>query len=79
MWDIRQPNGRREFNELHVPVHTDIRLLLTSEDVIHQFLRPGFPPQTGRGARQAGQPLFNATRRARFLLLQRILRLNMPT
>jgi len=42
MWDIRQPNGRREFNELHVPVHTDIRLLLTSEDVIHSFFVPAF-------------------------------------
>jgi cytochrome c oxidase subunit 2 len=42
MWDIRQPNGRREFNELHVPVHTPVRLLLTSEDVIHSFFVPAF-------------------------------------
>jgi cytochrome c oxidase subunit 2 len=42
MWDIRQPNGRREFNELHVPTHTPIRLLLTSEDVIHSFFVPAF-------------------------------------
>jgi len=42
MWDVRQPNGRREFNELHVPTHTPIRLLLTSEDVIHSFYVPAF-------------------------------------
>lgn len=42
MWDIRQPNGRREFNELHVPVGTKIRLLLSSEDVIHSFFVPAF-------------------------------------
>jgi cytochrome c oxidase subunit 2 len=42
MWDIHQPNGRREFNELHVPIGTPIRLLLTSEDVIHSFYVPAF-------------------------------------
>lgn len=42
MWDIRQPNGRREFNELHVPTGTPIRLLMTSEDVIHSFYVPAF-------------------------------------
>ncbi len=42
MWDIRHPNGRREFDELHVPVNTPIRLLLSSEDVIHSFFVPAF-------------------------------------
>jgi len=42
MWDIRQPNGLREFNELHVPTDTPIRLLMTSEDVIHSFFVPAF-------------------------------------
>lgn len=42
MWDIRQPNGRREFDELHVPVNTPVRLLLSSEDVIHSFFVPAF-------------------------------------
>ena len=42
MWDIRQPNGRREFDQLHVPVDTPIRLLLSSEDVIHSFFVPAF-------------------------------------
>ncbi|HVU25836.1 MAG TPA: cytochrome c oxidase subunit II [Opitutus sp.] len=42
MWDIRQPNGRREFDELHVPIDTPVRLLLSSEDVIHSFFVPAF-------------------------------------
>jgi len=42
MWDIRQPNGRREFNTLHVPLGTPVRLILTSEDVIHSFFVPAF-------------------------------------
>jgi cytochrome c oxidase subunit 2 len=42
MWDIRYPNGRREFNELHVCVNRPVRLLLSAEDVIHSFFVPAF-------------------------------------
>lgn len=42
MWDIRQPNGRRELDTLHVPVGRPIRLRMTSEDVIHSFFVPAF-------------------------------------
>lgn len=42
MWDIRQPNGRREFDTLHVPLGSPIVLRLTSEDVIHSFYVPSF-------------------------------------
>jgi cytochrome c oxidase subunit 2 len=42
MWDVRHPNGRREFNEIHVPVGRDIELLLSSEDVIHSLFLPAF-------------------------------------
>lgn len=42
MWDIRHENGRREFNELHVPLGEDVRLVMSSEDVIHSFFVPAF-------------------------------------
>jgi len=42
MWDIRYPNGRREFNTMHVCVNRPVRLLLSSEDVIHSFFVPAF-------------------------------------
>jgi cytochrome c oxidase subunit 2 len=42
MWKIQQPNGRREINELHVPVGRDVKLILASEDVIHDFFVPAF-------------------------------------
>lgn len=42
MWDIRQPDGRREFDSLHVPEGVPVRLLMTSEDVIHSFYVPAF-------------------------------------
>jgi len=42
MWKAQQPNGMREINELHVPVGRNIRLILASEDVIHDFFVPAF-------------------------------------
>jgi cytochrome c oxidase subunit II len=42
MWRLQQPNGRREINELHVPVGQDVRLIMGSEDVIHNFFVPAF-------------------------------------
>jgi cytochrome c oxidase subunit 2 len=42
MWKVQQPNGLREINELHVPIGRDVRLVLASEDVIHDFFVPAF-------------------------------------
>ena len=40
MWKVQQPNGVREINELHAPVDRDVRLVMTSEDVIHSMFLP---------------------------------------
>ncbi len=42
MWKFQHPEGQREINELHVPVGQPIKLLMTSEDVIHSFYVPDF-------------------------------------
>ena len=42
MWKFQHLNGQREINELHVPVGRPIRLVMTSEDVIHDVYVPGF-------------------------------------
>jgi cytochrome c oxidase subunit 2 len=42
MWKIQHPEGRREINELHVPLNQPVRLTMTSEDVIHSFYIPAF-------------------------------------
>ena len=42
MWKLQHPEGRREYNELHVPVDRDVKLTMTSEDVIHDFFVPAF-------------------------------------
>ena len=40
MWKFQHPEGQREINELHVPVAAPIKLVMTSEDVIHDFSFP---------------------------------------
>ena len=42
MWKVQHPEGKREINELHVPVNQPVRLTLASEDVIHAFSVPAF-------------------------------------
>ncbi len=42
MWKLQHIEGRREINELHVPVGQPIKLTMTSEDVIHSFYVPAF-------------------------------------
>lgn len=42
MWKIQYPNGRRDINELHVPVGVPIKLTMASQDVIHDFAIPAF-------------------------------------
>jgi cytochrome c oxidase subunit 2 len=42
MWKIQHADGRREINELHVPVGRPVKLTMTSEDVIHDFFVPAF-------------------------------------
>jgi len=42
MWRIQHPNGRREINQLHVPLGYPVELVMTSQDVIHSFFVPAF-------------------------------------
>jgi cytochrome c oxidase subunit II len=41
-WEFRYPDGRRAMNELRVPAGEPVRLVMTSEDVIHSFYVPQF-------------------------------------
>jgi cytochrome c oxidase subunit 2 len=42
MWKLQHPNGKREINELHVPLGSPVRLTMGSQDVIHSFFVPAF-------------------------------------
>lgn len=40
MWKVLHPAGRQEISELHVPAGEPVKLLMTSQDVIHSFFVP---------------------------------------
>jgi len=42
MWKFQHLDGQREIDELHVPLGRAIRLIMTSEDVIHDVFVPAF-------------------------------------
>ncbi|MGH9430448.1 MAG: cytochrome c oxidase subunit II [Terriglobia bacterium] len=42
MWKLQHPEGPREIDTLHVPVGEPVELIMTSEDVIHDFSVPAF-------------------------------------
>lgn len=42
MWKFQHPEGQREINTLHIPIGQKIKLVMTSEDVIHSMFIPAF-------------------------------------
>jgi cytochrome c oxidase subunit 2 len=42
MWKLEHMQGKREINELHVPLGQTVKLMMTSQDVIHSFFMPAF-------------------------------------
>jgi len=46
MWKVQHPDGQREINDLHVPAGQPVKVIITSEDVIHSFFIPAFRTKT---------------------------------
>lgn len=42
MWKAQHPTGQSEINQLHVPIGQPVKLIMTSQDVIHSFFIPAF-------------------------------------
>ncbi len=42
MWKFEHETGQREINQLHVPVGRDVKMVMSSQDVIHSFFVPAF-------------------------------------
>ena len=42
MWKFQHGTGQREINELHVPVGRKVKLMMTTEDVLHDVYIPAF-------------------------------------
>lgn len=69
MWKIQHPGGPREVNELHVPVGRAVRLIMTSEDVIHSFYVPEFRMKQDVLPGRYTYAWFEATRPGEYRLL----------
>jgi len=68
MWKLQHINGRREINELHVPVGRAVRIMLTSEDVIHSFYIPAFRVKVDAVPGRYNQVWFKPTKPGRYHL-----------
>jgi cytochrome c oxidase subunit 2 len=42
MWKFQHMDGQREINELHVPLGRPVKVIMTSEDVLHDLFFPAF-------------------------------------
>ena len=60
-WEFEYPDGMRSLNELHVPVHQNVRIILTSQDVIHSFYVPAFRVKKDAVPGRYTELWFNAT------------------
>ncbi|MEP6945509.1 MAG: cytochrome c oxidase subunit II [Acidobacteriota bacterium] len=68
MWKLQHETGQREINELHVPVGTNIKLTMTTEDVIHDFFVPAFRTKADVVPGRYTYLWFNATKTGKFHL-----------
>jgi len=62
MWHLQHPGGQREINLLHVPAGRAVKLILTSEDVLHDFFIPAFRVKTDAIPGRYTYIWFNATK-----------------
>jgi cytochrome c oxidase subunit 2 len=69
MWKTQASNGAREINELHVPVNAPVKLILTSQDVIHSFYVPAFRLKRDALPDQLTETWFQATKTGTYGLL----------
>jgi cytochrome c oxidase subunit 2 len=68
MWKFQHPDGQREIDELHVPLGRSVRLIMTSEDVIHSFFVPAFRAKADVVPGRYTEVWFQATKAGRFHL-----------
>jgi len=66
MWKFQHPDGRREINELHVPLGRPVELTMTSEDVIHSLFIPAFRVKSDVLPGRYSTLWFEATRPGRY-------------
>ena len=62
MWKLQHPSGAREIDALHVPVGRPVKLIMTSQDTIHDFYVPAFRMKQDVLPGRYTQEWFQATR-----------------
>ncbi len=68
MWKFQHLDGQREINELHVPLGRPVKLIMTSEDVIHDLFVPAFRMKADVLPGRYTTIWFNPTKPGRFHL-----------
>ncbi len=68
MWKLQHQTGQREINELHVPVGRNIKLTMTTEDVLHDFYIPAFRTKADVVPGRYTYVWFNATKPGKYHL-----------
>jgi cytochrome c oxidase subunit 2 len=68
MWEVNHPSGRREINELHVPVGRAFKITAISQDVIHDFYVPAFRVKQDVVPGRTAQLWFKATKPGKYHL-----------
>jgi cytochrome c oxidase subunit 2 len=68
MWKFQHTTGQREINELHVPVGRKIKLIMATEDVIHDVYIPAFRIKTDVVPGKYTMQWFEATKTGRYHL-----------
>ncbi|HJZ80583.1 MAG TPA: cytochrome c oxidase subunit II [Pyrinomonadaceae bacterium] len=66
MWKFQHATGQREINELHVPVGRKIKLIMATEDVIHDVFVPAFRIKADVVPGKYTTEWFEATRPGRY-------------
>ena len=66
MWKIQHEGGAREINALHAPLGQPIKLVMTSQDTIHDFYVPAFRMKQDILPGRYTQEWFKATRLGTF-------------
>src|SRR6185312_8886936 len=66
MWKFQHSTGQREINELHVPVGRKVKLIMTTEDVIHDLYFPAFRIKTDVVPGKYTTEWFEATKPGRY-------------
>ena len=68
MWKLEHPSGAKEIDALHVPVGRPVKLIMTSQDTIHDFYVPAFRMKQDVLPGRYTQEWFQATRTGVFPL-----------